>query len=243
MPTKGAIFYTDFHADQKILDICREQIKKSFHGEIVSVSLNKPCDLGKNIVLHGERSNTMYITQILTALENSTADVVFFLEHDVLYDPSHFDFTPNHDTIFYYNINLWRWEYPKDRIITYDNLTSLSQMCVWREWALEHYRKRLQRILDSGWDKEDGIGKMQPKWIRALGYEPGTKRRRIGGFSDDVSDRWSSKNPNVDIRHGSTLSNPKTHLNQFKHLPMNFREEKLNHIKNFNLKELFNVRT
>jgi hypothetical protein len=240
--TKGCIFYTDFNAEPKILDICREQLKKSFDGEIVSVSLNKPCDLGRNIVLEGTRSNTMYTTQILTALEASTSDIVFFTEHDVLYDKAHFDFIPNHDDLFYYNTNLWRWEYPKDRIITYDNLTSLSQMCCYREWAVEHYKKRLKRIKDTGWDKQDGIGNLQPVWIRALGYEPGTKRRRIGGFSDDLSERWVSKEPNVDIRHGQTLSNPKTHLSQFKHLPVNFREEKLDIIKNFNLKELFDVK-
>ncbi len=195
--------------------------------------------MGQNIVLQGERSNTMYIKQILTALENLNTKYVYFTEHDVLYDKSHFSFTPPENNIFYYNLNIWRWDFPHDRIITYDKLTSLSQMCCNREWALDHYRKRLKRILDSGWDKEDGIGKMQPVWIRALGYEPGTKRRRIGGFSDDVSERWTGPRPNVDIRHSTTLSNPKTRLENFKHQPLNFKEETLGVITNFDLKKLF----
>jgi hypothetical protein len=239
--TKGIIYYTDFHVAPKIHEICLNQLKKAFKGEVVSVSLNQPLDFGNNIVVNGERSNTMMTRQILTALEALKTDIVFFCEHDVLYDPSHFEFTPEKDNVFYYNLSNWRWDYPSDRIINYDQLTSLSQMCTYRNWALEHYKKRYRRIIDSGWDKEDGIGTMQPKWIRALGYEPGTKRRRIGGFSDDVSERWRSAQPNVDLRHGATLSNPKTKLSQFKHLPTNWREESLSTITNFNLKEMFGL--
>lgn len=238
---KGIIYYSDFHVDPGIQDVCLGQLKKSFSGEIVSVTLNGSLEFGKNIVIKGERSNTMMTRQILTALEASTADIVFFTEHDVLYNPTHFDFVPPKKDVFYYNLNNWRWDFPKDRIISYNELTSLSQMCVYREWAVEHYKKRLKRILDSGFDKDDGIGKLQPIWIRALGYEPGTKRRRIGGFSDDVSERWRSELPNVDIRHNMTLSNPKIQLKHFKHLPTEWKEQTLDTIKNFNLKQLFNL--
>ena len=239
--TIGGIYYSDFNCDPKILEVCLDNLKKVFPHKIVSVTLNKPLDLGTNIVMQGERSNTMYNRQILTALESLDTDIVFYLEHDVLYSKEHFDFIPRDDKVFYYDLAIFRWEYPNDKVISYDGLTSLSMMCCYRQWALEHYRKRLERILKSGWDKEDGIGKMQPVWMRQIGYEPGTKRRRIGGFSNDVSERWISPNPTVDIRHGKTLSNPKTNLHQFKHPPLGWREEKLSHIKNFNLKELFKL--
>lgn len=235
----GAIYYTDFHVDPAIHAVCLEQLKRSFLGDIISVSLNRPLDLGKNVVLNGERSNTMMIRQILTALEASTADIVFFTEHDVLYNHTHFDFIPEKNNVFYYNLNNYRWDFPKDRAISYNELTSLSQMCVYREWALDHYRKRLERLINSGWDKQDGIGNMQPKWVRALGYEPGTKRRKIGGFSDDVSERWRSKLPNVDIRHNMTLSNPKTKLESFKHLPTGWKEVTLDQIPGWDLPTMF----
>ena len=238
---KGIIYYTDFHVSPFIQTNCLQQLDKSFDGEVISVSLNHPLSFGKNTVLEGERSNTMMIRQILTALWQSTADVVFFTEHDVLYNSTHFDFTPEKDNIFYYNLNNFRWDYPKDRAISYDGLTSLSQMCVYRKWALEHYEKRLKKIVDSGWDKEDGIGKLQPVWVRMLGYEPGTKRRKIGGFSDDLSERWKSPLPNVDIRHNQTLSNPKTTLEAFKHLPTGWNETTLDKIPGWNLKEMFSL--
>lgn len=235
----GAIYYTDFHVNPEIQRICLEQLKKVWKGDIVSVSLNKPLDLGINTFLRGERSNTMMIRQILVALEKSIADYVFFLEHDVLYGPTHFDFIPPKDNVFYYNLSVYRWDFPKDRAISYNELTSLSQMCVNREWALDHYRKRMKRLIDSGFDKIDGIGNMQPVWVRALGYEPGTKRRRIGGFSDDVSEKWRSALPNVDIRHKNTLSNPKTRLQDFKHLPTGWQEINLDEVPGWDLKSMF----
>jgi len=110
-----------------------------------------------------------------------------------------------------------------------------------RKLALEHYQKRLKRILESAFDKEDGIGKMQPVWVRALGYEPGTKKKRVGGFSNDLSDKFRSVRPNVDIRHGRTLSNPKVHLENFTHQPTGWQEKNLRYIENFQLKEMFNI--
>ena len=104
----GCIYYTDFHADPLILEVCRNQLRKVFDGEIVSVSLNKPLDFGRNIMVEGERGYPTMVRQIITGLENSTSDYVFFTENDVLYHKSHFDFVPPRDNIFYYNTNVWR---------------------------------------------------------------------------------------------------------------------------------------
>src|ERR1700674_133730 len=101
--TKGCIYYTDNRPRWFILEKCQEQIKKSWSGKIVSVSL-APINFGENIVLAGrKRSYPTMLTQIVMALTALDTDIVFFLEHDVLYHPSHFDFTPPCDDIYYYN--------------------------------------------------------------------------------------------------------------------------------------------
>ena len=46
--------------------------------------------------------------QILSALEAQDTDIVYFCEHDVLYDPSHFEFTPPKKDVWYYNVNVWK---------------------------------------------------------------------------------------------------------------------------------------
>lgn len=236
--TKGCIYYTDNRPKAFILDECREQIKKAWNGKVVSVSL-MPVDLGENIVLEGHvRGYPTMMKQIVMALEALDTDIVFFLEHDVLYHPTHFDFMPMRDDIYYYNLNNWRWSVKEETAITYDNLKSLSQLCAYRKLALSHFQERLKHIQERGYDKEIGG---EPKWVRSLGYEPGTKPRRKGGFSDEQSDTWKSELPNIDIRHRHTFSPPKTHLADFKHQPVNWQEKKIDDIPYWNLRKLYDA--
>ena len=238
--TKGLIYYTDFHIDPLIQSVCLSQLKKSFNGEMVSVSLNKPLDLGKNIVLKNrERSYLTMALQILTALENSTAKYIFFCEHDVLYSKSHFDFIPPKDNVYYYNIFNYRWDYPKNRAISYDKLISLSGLCVNREFAIKHYKKRLELIQKKGWDKDKS---KDPKWARRMGYEPGVKSKRQSLFLDNDYEIRESQYPNIDIRHSKTFSPPKITLESFKHKPIDWKEETLDKIEGWDLKKLFNIK-
>ena len=230
---KGAIYYTHNVLDgHVIMSMCQEQIKKSFTGEIISVSL-KPINFGKNIVLPLTSSVMTMFNQILTGLEHSTADIIFLLEHDVLYHKSHFDFVPPRDDTYYYNTNVWRWKYPTDYFITYDNLASLSGLCANRKLLLNHYRKRLELISDRGW--EDG---RDPGWARKIGYEPGKAKRR-GGFMDENREEWRSEYPNIDIRHKRCLTPPKVTLDSFKHPPTNWQETTFENIKGWNSLKLW----
>lgn len=236
----GAIYYTDCRLeDTTILKICREQIKKIWDGELISVSLNHPIDFGKNIVLKNrKRSYPTMALQILMGLEASTADYVYFLEHDVLYGSSHFDFTPPADDIYYYNVHNYRWLYPQDYLITYSGLTSLSSLCCNRVMAIKHYQLRLQLIEEQELDKVRG---REPRWARRFGYEPGTKRKRNGGISDEPHVKRYSELPNIDIRHKYTFSSPKVTLDSFIHPPEDFRQVPMAEIPGWNLKELFSL--
>ena len=236
--TIGGIYYTDFHVDPLIMKVCLEQLKKSFDGEIVSVSLKRPLDLGKNIVIDAFRSYPTMVLQILTALEASTVDYVFFLEHDLLYCREHFDFFPKRDDIYYYNINNYRWAFGADTAITYDGLTSLSGLCCNRELAIKHYKYRLKLIKDQGLDK---IRSREPRFARKFGYEPATKSTRNGGVTNEEHIKRKSTVPNVDIRHRNTFSAPKITLDSFKHKPKNWKEIPIKEIPGWDLKKLFNI--
>jgi hypothetical protein len=235
---KGCIYYTDNRLNPKILNVCQRQLRNSFDGEIVNVSL-KPMKFGKNIVLLNRvRSYPTMITQILTALENSTADCVFFTEHDVLYHPSHFDFTPERNDLYYYNINNYRWRWPTDVAVTYGALTSLSMLCCNRNLALRHFRYRDQMAKKQALNERRA---REPRWARRFGYEPGTKPIRRGGLTDEKHVRVKSKLPNIDIRHKGTFSHPKTFPHEFKHLPPDLTEINIKDIPGWNLKALFNL--
>jgi len=234
---KGIIYYTDNKLEEPIFSMVQKRLLDT-GLPIVSCSL-KPMDFGKNICLKGlKRSYPTMVIQILTALENLDTEYVFFCEHDVLYHPSHFDFIPERDDIYYYNVNNWRWLYKTSTAITYNELTSLSSLCVNRKLAIEHYKMRLKKIEEWGLDK---VRSREPRWARLWGYEPGTKKRRRGGFSDEEHERRKSEYPNIDIRHPGTFSKPKITLDSFKHAPTNWREIPIDEIPGWNLRKLFNL--
>lgn len=235
--TKGVIYYTDNRLSEPIFTIVQQQILKS-RLPIVSISL-RPINFGRNITLNLSPSYLTMLTQITKALEESREDYVFFCEHDVLYPSSHFDFTPSKDNIFYYNANVWRWKYPDNYAITYDRLISLSGLSVNREFALNHYKMRLKKILEMNLNKDK---RHEPLWARKWGYEPGTKKIKRGGFSDDDFETWNSKDPIIDIRHGKTFSQSKVTLDSFIHKPENFQQTTLNKISGWDLKTLFNLK-
>ena len=233
--TKGAIYYTDNRPRWFILEKCQEQIKKAWKGKLVSVSL-KPINFGENLVLEGrKRSYPTMIKQIVMALEALDTDIVFFLEHDILYQPSHFDFWPEKEEIYYYNINNWRWAVTDDFAITHNGLHSLSMLCAFRETALAHFQARLKYVENHGWDKNRA---REPRNGQVISYEPGTKPISRGGFSDEKFAVWKSQLPNIDIRHRHTFSSPKYRLTDFDHPPVNWREEKIENLPYWNLQQL-----
>lgn len=234
--SRGIIFYTDNEIFEPIKSTVMRLIGEA-DLPIVSCSL-KPLDFGKNIVLNEKRGYIAMIKQIITALENLDTRYVFFCEHDVLYNDSHFQFVPSRDDIFYYNRNNYRWEFGADKVIQHDRMLPLSVMCCNRELALKFYKYR--------WEKMQEIGLLefhnsQSSWIRKIGFEPGTKKKKRGGLTDDDFDTWESKVPVIDIRHKGTFSPPKCTLDSFKHAPINWREISIDKIPYWNLKSLFNL--
>ena len=135
--TKGVVYYTDNRCDERIMLAVQKQLVRT-GLPIVSVSLEPLDDFGQNIVLDAERGNLTMFRQILAGLEASTADIIFFAEHDVLYHPSHFEFVPTKQDVFYYNENSWRVNAENGHALFYQ-ARSTSGLCAYRELLLEHY--------------------------------------------------------------------------------------------------------
>lgn len=196
---KGVVYYTDNRLDPYIMLACQRQLEKS-DLPVTSVSL-KPLDFGRNIVVDGERGPPTMFRQILAGLEASGADVIFFAEHDILYNPSHFDFVPERYDLFYYNNNLWKVDAETGRaLFHYSNHT--SQLCAYRELLLEHYRKRVSMV------ERDGFS-------RRMGYEPGTHNRKER-VDDHKCGTWMSEFPNIDLRHKHNLTRTRWRRDQFR---------------------------
>ena len=213
-PTKGIIFYTDNQLKLKIAHAVQGQLKlisatKGF--PIVSASL-KPMSFGSNVYLPLKRGYLTMFKQMLAALEASQADVVFFCEADVLYHPSHFDFTPPSKDKFYYNENVWKLNAETGHALHYD-CQQVSGIAVYRETAIKHYRKRVEIVEKKQKElpKEEDFN----RFIRQMGFEPGTHNRKER-VDDLKSEGWMSEFPNIDIRHGTNLSTTRWKKEQFR---------------------------
>ena len=188
-PKKGIVYYTDNRLDPIIMAACQNQLLQS-GLPITSVSL-APVDFGHNTALDAERGYLTMFRQILAGLEASDADIIFLCEHDVLYHPSHFDFTPQHRDIFYYNENRWMVDVESGKAL-FHHSRSTSGLCASRTLLLEHYRKRVAMVEETG-------------FTRRMGFEPGT-HNRAERVDDYGCESWMSKHPNIDLRHKQNLT-------------------------------------
>lgn len=200
-PSQGLIYYTDNRGYEGVLQTVRGQIARAAAGRpIVSATL-QPVDLGRNIVLPLERGYLTMFKQILVGLEALETDIVFHVEHDVLYHPSHFDFVPSDHNTFYYNQNTWRIDATSGRALFY-LCSQVSGLCAYRDILIDHYRKRVAHVEQYGFD-------------RNLGFEPGTNRR-ARALDGRGAATWMSAQPNVDIKTDFCLTKGRWSQDQFR---------------------------
>lgn len=195
----GCLYYTSNELDGTPLnDWCKDTIKAS-QLPITSCS-QVPIDFGNNIVYNEEgsvygkrlgKAHSRLYRQILMGLKHAKEDYLFFVEHDVLYHPSHFDFRPKRDDTYYYDNNVVKYRLSDRKVVSYD-CSWLSQLCANRELLINHYERRL-KMIESG--------------KKAYGFEPGTgQSKRIDKYS---SERWNSDGLSIDVRHGDNFTGVK----------------------------------
>jgi glycosyltransferase involved in cell wall biosynthesis len=209
LESKGIVYYTENRLDPKIMKACQVQLAKS-NLPITSVSL-KPIDFGDNVVLDLERGYLTMFKQILAGLEESKADIIFFAEHDILYHPEHFEFTPKEKDVYYYNENIYHLDVTGKCVFYYAK--RLSQICAYRELLIEHFRKRVQNTASKL--EELGNSHAFGNFIRGQGFEPGTHGRpeRVDNFK--ASD-WFGTYPNIDIKHTTNLTKARWNQEEFR---------------------------
>lgn len=148
-----------------------------------------------------ERGYMTMFRQQLAALEALDTDIAFMTEHDVLYSPTHFAFTPPRDDVFYYNQNTWRVNGTDGRALFY-YCNQVSGLCASRALLVDHYRKRVAYVEEHGFD-------------RSIGFEPGGNAKVRALFCGSV-ETWMSDEPNVDIKTDHCLTKGRWSQEQFR---------------------------
>lgn len=201
-PTYELVYYTDNRPEDHIFLTCQKQLNKCMDlwgYPIISVS-QKPIDFGRNIVMDIERSVLSMYRQILTGLEASTADNIFMIEHDLLYHPNHFDFTPPKNNVYYYDRNRWCVCADTGKAVFYhSNVPSL--LCANRQFLVKHFRKKVEFVGEHGHKGKYGFS--PPR-----GLPP---ELREGKYKT-----WMAEHPCIDIRHTRSLTRRRMTKEEFR---------------------------
>lgn len=207
--TKGIVYYTDNRAPKDIHSVVRQSLLKARANgisHVVTSGISEKPDFG-DFSFYMPEFERCYLTmfkQMLAGIENCHADIIFLCEHDVIYHPSHFNFTPCRDDVYCYNENVYQINTETGKTV-YWRAKRASQLCAFRDLLVEHYRKRVAIVEEQG-------------FTMRMGFEPGT-HRRAERVDDYGSESWISPYPNLDLKHGKNLTRAKWS-------PLDFRNKK-----------------
>jgi hypothetical protein len=180
-------------------------------------------DLGENICV-GDigRSGLNIDKQIKVGLEHTDTKFFAIAEHDCLYTREHFEWIPPEDTQFYYNQNNWLLQYHNAAHPEYNGMFSYkkrkvqSQLIAGRNRMLEATEQKIEILSDPrvqhGWPVRTRLGepgttdlnhayrvfksvRLFNKWLKVRKY-----------ILNHNAERFSTRLPNIDIRHGANLT-------------------------------------
>jgi hypothetical protein len=103
---KTILYCSDNRIDQHILRLVRQHILTA-KLPVVSVT-HEPLEFGQNICVGNiGHSLKSYASQLMVGLSMIQTGVVYIVEHDVLYHPSHFKLLPANPRMGYFDTNRW----------------------------------------------------------------------------------------------------------------------------------------
>jgi hypothetical protein len=196
---KVIIYYTDNALDENILKLCQEKlIEAAKPDSIPIISVGKEhCGFGDISVSVGDRnrSHSEMFYQIKTGLEIAAKEFqptqVFCCEHDIVYNPSHFEFTvpPEEKRIYHYNEHKVYYDWKTDRYYNMKSCNLSTLTCGFRlllsHTQMRNYRSFILKMPKGGFTTS----------------EPGRRNDYTGNVS-----LFNSCVPLIDIRHSNNLS-------------------------------------
>src|SRR3990167_4043889 len=219
---KTVLYITDNQLDGRIDTLCKKNIIESI-GDLPLISVSqKPIDFGENICVGGMgRSSLIINIQMKKGLEKVKTEFIAIAEHDCLYTPEHFLFTPL-GNVFWYNENVWALQYTSIIKPQFDGMFSFfkgrkanSQLICRTDIMIKATQDRIDMMSDPDWLKKYPLGRIGE--AGAMKYEQVAKlatgesvqhiRKKLEEYVYKYEGKnWSTKNPNVDIRHNNNFT-------------------------------------
>jgi hypothetical protein len=176
---KYIVYYTDNKLEENLDVAVRTQIERAC-GDIPIISVSQvPMSFGKNICVERKpRSYQSLYEQVLIGLKAAKKDSIIYLcEHDVFYNPSHFEFVPPEKDKIYFNLNRAYYRLNLNTFAWTVGRRAFSQAVAYREVLIELVEKKVM------------------EWINGC-----------SSFLHGPFTTWVSEYPNVDIRHSGNFS-------------------------------------
>jgi glycosyltransferase involved in cell wall biosynthesis len=140
---KGIVYYTDHQLKLKIAYFVQRQLARIADAgdiPIISASLKSMSFGSKNLSFPDLIKDSLAdLKLILAGLEESTTKFIFICQKNVLYPPSHFDFTPPERNKLYYNNNVWNLN-AVTGMASRSNQKNLVGACAYGETAINYYK-------------------------------------------------------------------------------------------------------
>ena len=153
------IYYTDNSLPPTFSEFCQKQLEKAAEGkEIISVS-QSPIPFGHNVCVGNiGRSHLSMYKQMFVGGLMASGDSIALAEHDCLYTPEHFNWTPPSTDVFYYNVNHWFVQCGggRDGQYSYQRRRVLSQLICDRELFLTAIKEKVW-MLENGFMIRKGM--------------------------------------------------------------------------------------
>jgi hypothetical protein len=138
-------------------------------------------------------------------LETIDTDIVFHAEHDVLYHPSHFEFTPPQMDKYYFNTNVWSVNASDGQALYYDGMRMTSGLVANRKILIEGYKRKIF------WTEKEKVFSR-----RRIGFEPGRRLASETRKDDYEWETFKSEFPNVDIKHDDNITRKRFNLDEYR---------------------------
>lgn len=205
---EGMAYWTNFSKMpyMKLLDIIdSEMIDDDFLGiKIKSIVATKMSSLRKQknnkFIKYDEAVYNLEVDEDNSYITQSM--IVHNCEHDVLYHPSHFNFIPPKNDVYYYNDNIWKLDCKTGQALQHAYMKQVSGLVAYRSLLIEHYTKRVERVEKEG------------KYNRKIGFEPGKNLPK--GIDNYKYEYFTSEHPNIDIKHSGTVTPGRFKLEQYR---------------------------
>lgn len=220
---KTIVYITDNALDERIDKMCRQNILEATKGfRLISIS-QKPIDFGENICVGQlKRSSLSLNLQMMEGLKRAETEYIAIAEADCLYTPEHFNFIPLDKSTFWYNDNCWLAQYSSGLKPEYNGMFSNfpkrkanSQLVCGTDIMIKATQDRIDMMSDPMWLERYPLGRIGEAGLMtkqqienlAVGSKLAhVKRLLLEYIAKYKGDNFTTKFPNIDIRHGSNLT-------------------------------------